>query len=102
MATAAARKAPRKKLVAEPAPVASGWFWFAAATVAAMVVIPFSPISNWIAPKAPENHVITEWKVGNTSKVRVTLITADFGLLSCAAETEADGSHCASKSEAQV
>lgn len=98
----AARKKPRPKRVAEPVPVASGWFWFAAALVAAMVVIPFSPISNWISPKAPENHNVAEWQVGKTAKVRVTLITADFGLLSCAAETEADGAHCASKSETEV
>ncbi|MEZ4227313.1 MAG: hypothetical protein R3B13_40625 [Polyangiaceae bacterium] len=102
MATAVARRQSRPKRAAPEIPVASGWFWFAAAMVGAMVVIPFSPIGNWIAPKPPENHNTATWQVGSTGKVRVTLITADFGLLSCAAESEVDGTHCLNKSETEA
>ena len=41
MATAVARRQSRPKRAAPEIPVASGWFWFAAAMVGAMVVIPF-------------------------------------------------------------
>lgn len=85
----------------EPVPVFSGRFWIAAGMVAAMVIVPFSPIGTWLTPKAPEPHNLGEWQVGNTSKVRLTLITADAALLSCASDQVADGAKCASKTETE-
>ncbi|MCA9596517.1 MAG: hypothetical protein KC776_24545 [Myxococcales bacterium] len=77
----------------------SGRFWIAAALLGAMVIIPFSPLANLITPPEPKGSDPATWGVGKTSTVKVTLITADSNLLSCAADKPIDGAHCAYKSE---
>src|SRR5205085_686683 len=40
-----------------------------------------------------------EWAPGKTSDVYITLVTADYGLLSCASTQSFDGRHCSFKAE---
>jgi hypothetical protein len=64
-----------------------------------MVIIPFSPIANLITPAEPTGTDMSTWQVGNTGKLKVTLITADSKLLFCAADKVIDGAHCGYKTE---
>ena len=74
----------------------------AASLVAALVLIPFSPMGSWLERKGPPGHDLTAWKPGAVSNVRLTLITADYNLLDCASPTAVDGAHCAFKSQTEI
>lgn len=91
----------RRRKAAEPVPVASGRFWIAAALVGAMIVIPFSPIANWFKPPDRDITDKSQWSVGNTTKVQITLVTADYNLLFCASDKVVDGAHCTYKTETE-
>jgi hypothetical protein len=82
----------------EPIPVFGGRLLIAAAMLAAMVVIPMSNAGSFLEPKE-EIAPTTAWSVGETATVAITLITADYNKLACAAEKELDGAHCQYKSE---
>ncbi|MBX3131390.1 MAG: hypothetical protein KF718_32025 [Polyangiaceae bacterium] len=99
--TTAGRRRARSAPPAEPLPVVSGRFWIAGTFVAAMVLIPFSPLGAWLTPKAPQPHDLGQWQEGNTSNVRLTLITADASLLFCASDQSVDGAKCAFRTEAE-
>src|SRR5688500_14266610 len=81
----------------EPLAVIGGRFLSAAALVLAMILIPFSPIGR-AEPKGPEGTDTNARTQGGTGRVRVTLITADYTKLTCAADKELEGTHCAFKS----
>jgi hypothetical protein len=68
----------------------------------AMIVIPFSPIANWISPPERDTTDTTNWAVGQVGKAKVTLITADYELLGCASEANAEGAHCVNKTDTEV
>jgi len=86
----------------EPVPVASGHFLIAAAMMGAMIVLPFSPIANWISPPEKDATDVSNWQIGNVGKAKVTLITADYGLLGCNMEQAFDGAHCAYKGDTEA
>lgn len=106
------RDRPRKRRVEEePTPVVSGRFLIAAGLVLAMVVIPLSQLGSWLEPKDPTVPQPSTWTVGSRATVAITLITADYNLLSCASDKTfkaPEGSapkpieyHCAYKSESE-
>jgi hypothetical protein len=82
----------------EPIPVFGGRLLIAAAMLAAMVVIPMSSIGNVLEPKE-EIAPTSTWSIGQTTTVAITLITADYNKLACAAEGEYSGAHCQYKTE---
>lgn len=105
--TAAARGArpavtrrPRQRSE-DPTPVVSGRYNIALGLIAAMILIPFSPIGKWLEPKGPAPHEPSAWTPGSTGQVRLTVVTADYGLLTCASETALEGNHCAYATKAE-
>jgi hypothetical protein len=95
------RDAPRKP-AQEPIPVISGRFLVAAGIVGAMILIPFSPLGRMLEAKGPMPTDVARWAEGAESEVKITLVTADYNLLTCAADKSIDGAHCAYKSEAEL
>src|SRR5258706_10643161 len=92
----------KRRRPVDPPPVASGRFLVAASMLGAMIVIPFSPIANWISPPERDTTDVSTWNIGQTGKAKVTLITADYELLGCASDSNADNAHCAYKSETEA
>ena len=92
----------KRRRPVEPIPVASGHFLIAAALLGAMIVIPFSPIANWIKPPEKDATDVTNWQVGNVGKAKVTLITGDYELLGCSQPDTFDGAHCAYKADTEA
>lgn len=92
----------KRRRPAEPIPVASGHFLIAAALLGAMIVIPFSPIANWISPPEKDVTDVSNWQVGNVGKAKVTLITADYGLLGCSSDKSFENAHCINKTDTEV
>jgi hypothetical protein len=86
----------------EPTPVVGGRFVVAAAIIGAMIVIPFSPIGRALEPKGPAPTDVGRWNAGALSEVRITLVTADYNQLTCAADKAIEGTHCAYKSENEI
>jgi hypothetical protein len=84
--------------VEEPIPVFGGRLLLAGIMLLAMVVIPLSALGDLLEKKDPTVPSAT-WNVGGTATIAVTVITADYNLLTCASEKEIDGLHCAFKSE---
>lgn len=68
----------------------------------AMIVLPFSPIANWIAPPEKDVTDTSNWQVGNVGKAKVTLITADFDQLGCSHPDVFDGARCSHKSDTEA
>ncbi len=97
--------AKRKRTKApEPLPTIGGRYLGAAALIGAMVIIPNAGVDSLFADYfnkkfLPPPTDKSKWKVGETTDVRLTLVTADKNLLSCAQETEFEGVHCAFKDE---
>ena len=52
--------------------------------------------------KVPEATHVDQFAVGAKQTMRITLVTADYNLLACAAEQSFDGVHCAYKSVTDV
>ncbi|GMV19934.1 MAG: hypothetical protein HS104_39290 [Polyangiaceae bacterium] len=92
----------RRRRPKEPIPVASGHFLIAAAMLGAMIVLPFSPIANWISPPEKDVTDTAGWQVGSTGKAKVTLITADYELLGCNHPDTFDGARCSHKSDTEA
>lgn len=82
--------------------VIGGRFLAAGLMILAAVVIPHSKVSEWLEPKEPEATHVETWAPGVESIVRITLVTADYGLLGCAAEQSFEGVHCAHKSPTEA
>jgi hypothetical protein len=90
----AVRRRPRQRHE-DPTPVVSGRYNIALGFIAAMILIPFSPIGQWVEPRGPAPHDTATWTPGRTAQVRVTVVTGDYGLLTCAAEKQVESTHCA-------
>jgi len=90
----------RAKVEEEPLAVMGGRFMIAALMVAAMVLLP--PLGRAFEAKGPAPNDVAAWAPGAVSDVRITLITADYNKLGCAADKEFEGTHCAFKSETEV
>jgi hypothetical protein len=87
----------------EPTPVIGGRFLVAAAIIGGLVLVPqISPLGQALEPKEPPRTDTSTWKVGGKATVRITLVTADYAGLACAAPESFEGKHCASKSETEV
>lgn len=89
---------------AEPLQVVGGRFWLAVgcATVMAFTGCDWlgAQIQDWSTPAQTLNK--SNWQVGNTAEVSLTLITADYDKLMCASEQSFEGKHCAYQSETQI
>ncbi len=86
----------------EPIPVFGGRLLLAGAMLLAMAVIPMSNIGSFIEPKDETIPGVNNWSVGQTATIAVTVITADYNRLACAADKEIDGSHCQFKAEKEI
>jgi hypothetical protein len=82
--------------------VFSGRFVIAAVIILAGSVLPMSKLGEYMEPPGPETTPVDTWGVGVKSTVRITLVTADYNLLGCAAEQSFEGIHCAYKSTNEI
>src|SRR5688572_24599319 len=96
------RPKAKKPPVVEETPVIGGRFLVAAGVIGALTILPMSPIGATLEPKEPPKSQTQEWKIGGKSTLRITLVTADYGTLACAADKEFEGKHCANKSESEA
>jgi hypothetical protein len=80
--------------------VFSGRLWIAAGLLAVMLVVPFT-CSRLFNAEPEKGTDVSQWRVGETANVRITLITADFNLLACASDQAINGKHCAYKTESE-
>jgi hypothetical protein len=83
-------------------PVIGGRFLVAAGIIGALVILPMSPIGAQLEPREPPKSDTSSWKTGSTSTVRITLVTADYATLACAADKAFEGKHCVNKSEKEL
>lgn len=101
---ARSKPAPRRPAKrAEPTPVLGGRLLVAAAIIGALAIIPsLDRLSAALEPKGPPAPNVAGWQPGKTEKVALTLVTADYNLLSCASPTAFGKVHCAYKSETEI
>ena len=84
------RRRPRR-LVDERQDPISGRLLVAVGIVVTMGFVPFcNPVAQALAPKGPPDVNVAGWAVGNTVRVPITLVTADYNLLACASEQTFD------------
>lgn len=88
--------------VVEETPVISGRYLTAAAIIGTLTILPMSCLGSQLEPKEPPKSEVSQWKVGGKSTLRITLVTADYAGLACAADKEFEGKHCGNKSETEV
>ncbi len=86
----------------EETPVAGGHYIVALGLILAAVIIPVSRLGDLFEPSGPEPTRVDTWTVGSSAKVRITLVTADYNLLGCAAAQNFDGVHCANRTPTEV
>lgn len=96
--SAQAKRAPRPTPAPEPS-VLSGRMMWALTLVVAMVFIPISPLGRLMEKKSPKSEDRQHWQVGKGATVHVTVTTADYDKLACAAPGVVQGAHCAFKGE---
>jgi hypothetical protein len=97
----AARRSARR--AEEPTPVLGGRLLTAAVFIAVLAIVPaIDRLSNALEPKGPPPPNVANWQPGKTEKVSLTLVTADYNRLACAAPGEFGDKHCAYKSETEV
>lgn len=87
--------------IEEPIPVFGGRLLLAGFLLLAMVVIPLSALGD-IIDKKPPTYRSSNWKVGSTATIGVSVITADYNLLGCVSDKEIEGYHCAYKGERET
>jgi hypothetical protein len=95
----------RRRTDPTPDPM-GGRFWTAAILLALMVIFPWGPLTkafDGIVEKVAKRQTIgntdvSRWKIGATEMVRVSVVTADYDLLECAAQQEFESVHCEHKS----
>lgn len=92
----------KKPPVVEDTPIIGGRFLVAGTIVAALVILPMSPIGAQLEPKDPPRTDTSQWKVGGKATLRITLVTADYATLACASDKEFEGKHCVNKSDTEV
>ena len=100
-----AKMKPRKRPVRpddDDNSVIGGRFLMAGIMILVAVVIPHSNLGKLLEPKDPESTHVETWAPGVESTVRITLVTADYGLLGCASEQAFEGVHCAYKSQTEA
>ncbi len=86
----------------EETPIIGGRFITAAAIIGAATLLPLSCLGQKLEPREPPTSVLSEWKVGGKSTLRITLVTADYAGLACASDKEFEGKHCANKTESEA
>jgi hypothetical protein len=97
----APRKRPRYEEEEEPA-VVSGRFLIAVGMIIAGTLIPSSKLGEILEPAEPEATHVDQFAVGAKQTLRITLVTADYNLLGCAAEQSFEGLHCAFKTATEA
>lgn len=106
-ATTARRDQPAKRKARREAddelPLFAGRMLIGAGMLLAMVVFPMSKLGDLLEPRQTKDvPEAAAWSVGQTSRVQITMITADYNLLTCASAQEIEGKHCAYKSETET
>lgn len=76
-----------------------GRFLIAALMIGLMIVLPQA--GRVLEAKGPAPHDTSQWALGTVTDVQVTLITADYNKLTCAADKAVENAHCAYKSETE-
>src|SRR5512145_1128808 len=76
-----------RRRVEEPQEVLSGRMWIPIAMVAFMGFVPWwTALAQALEPKGPPDVNPNAWAVGQTVRVPITLVTADYGFLACASD----------------
>ncbi len=96
------KAAGRRPAPVEETPVIGGRFLVGAAIIAGLTFLPHSPIGATLEPKEPPRSDTSKWKVGGKATIRLTLVTADYGTLACAADKAFEGKHCVNKTDTEV
>ena len=91
-------RARRRRQEEEEPAVVSGRFLIAVGAILAATLIPSSKLGELLEPAEPEATHVEQFAVGARQTLRITLVTADYNLLGCAAEQSFEGVHCAFKS----
>lgn len=89
----------KKTAPADEDPILTGRMITALALVLATVVIPVSPLGLLISKKSPKSEERATWTVGKEANIHVTVTTADYDKLACAAPDAIDGAHCGFKND---
>jgi hypothetical protein len=96
-------KGPAKKPPADEEGVFSGRLVTAATIGVAMVVVPVSPLSALMTKKSPTTAQRSNWKIGNTEELHLTVVTADYKKLGCVdARVTEHGDHCEYRSDREL
>lgn len=96
-----ARSKGSRPPIEEETPIIGGRYLTAAAVIGGLTLLPMSCLGQKLEPKDPPPSAVSEWKVGGSSTLRITLVTADYSGLACASDKEFAGKHCANKSESE-
>lgn len=95
---AQAKRPKRRRPEPEGPPLIGGRLWIAVVMLALLALLGRPKFNDWFVreygPK-PKRTDLSQWQVGKTTSVDVTLITADAYRLSCAYPETLDGAHCA-------
>jgi len=96
-------KGASKKPPAEEEGIFSGRLVTAATIAVAMVIIPVSPLSALMNKKSPTTAARSNWKIGNTEELHLTVVTSDYKKLGCADERITEGGdHCEYKTDREL
>ncbi|NRA33543.1 MAG: hypothetical protein HRU17_09405 [Polyangiaceae bacterium] len=86
----------------EPTPIIGGRLWLPIGMFIAMAFFANPQTGrSFFAKNAPQpyRHQTQAWKVGATSEVRVSVVSADVRALACASDMNAEGVRCAYKAD---
>lgn len=89
------RTKPRPPPV-EAKPILAGRLWIAIAMLLGLAVMANPPFNQFIGRYGPKEQYTkrNEWRIGGTSNVTVTVITADANRLDCSTDKTIKGYHC--------
>ena len=83
-----------KKNDAPEEPILSGRLMIAFVIILTLVGVPLSPLGRMITKKSPKTTIASAWKVGESARVNLTVVTADFERLACAADQQLEKDRC--------
>lgn len=92
-------RASRSRNREEKPEVLSGRLVIALALFLGMSVLPASGLGRFIEKKSPRTASRASWKVGQSSRVLITVVTSDYSRMACADARSAGDAHCEFENE---
>ncbi len=91
-----AQKNKKSKDSASPAePILSGRLMIALCLIGAMVGLPFfRPLGSAITKRSPKTTNASSWQIGNSARVNLTVVSADFERLACSTDHQYQQNRC--------